>query len=183
MGVLDDLAAAASLVVELPAGSGLEWRLRKVSSREVHAVRAAQLAMLPTRAADLRRMASALGGLRDRLAEGGEGLDAEALLGELDDETAEAMASMLSAQQRAGAQSLDRQAALVAAAVTGVRRAGEDWSACRIVLEGETDAAASVLCIHDLPPGVEEGLAAYALSLATDGGAALERLAGFRGGA
>ena len=180
MSVLHDIAAAATTVVEAPAGSGLEWRLRKVSSRHVHEARAATLAMLPTRASDLRRMASALSGLRERVADGGEELGLDELLATLDDGGAEVMAQALAAQQAGAGKAAERQQAMVAAAVVAVRHEGGEWSNCKVILDGSTDADAGVLSIHDLPPGAEEVLAGAALMVATDGGAALERLAGFR---
>ena len=72
---------------------------------------------------------------------------------------------------------------LVCAGLVAASEDGQEWEALRTVLKPEAaDHAAGVLYVGDLPPGAVAVLAAEILKLATDQGAAIERIASFRKG-
>jgi hypothetical protein len=73
------------------------------------------------------------------------------------------------------------EALVCAGLVAASEDKGETWETLTVVLTpAEADKDQGRLCIDDLPPGVVAVLGGAILKLATDGGAASEKLAAFR---
>ena len=141
---------AATACMEVDA-SGILWRVKRIRSSDMAA---AAVAFAP--------LVVAPGG--DQPAKG-KGKQAPRRL--TPNETREAARQM--------------EALVCAGLVAASEDKGETWETLTVVLTpAEADKEQGRLCIDDLPPGVVAILGGAILKLATDGGAAIEKLAAFR---
>tara|TARA_R100001443_G_scaffold114584_1_gene130806 strand:- start:762 stop:1289 length:528 start_codon:yes stop_codon:yes gene_type:complete len=143
-------AVAAASVKEVDAG-GLHWRIKTVSSADLARVGFAWLAMATP---------------------DGNGEDAD------DDGDMAKMLSRMKSEQMVELAKL--KDAMIAAGLIAIGH-GDEWDDVKITLrQSEEDADNGVLWVGSLPADVDNFLFTEIMSLSTDGGAAADRLAGFR---
>ena len=155
MNLVEKLAA---INTEDVIAAGVHWRVRRIKSADLADLSAALLVLPP---GDPLRAAKAKG--RARAAP----------------DAAPVMRTPAQMKQYA-----EIAHAYVCAGLVAASEDGEEWKAIRCCrTEAEADHAASVLWVEDLPTTVVPMLGAAIMKLSTDGGAAAERLASFRGDA
>lgn len=166
------LDAIAALVEEVVEAAGFEWRVRRVNSDLVRRCRRVQLLAVGVPSDEDMLAAATVESLPDEQRQAARlRLALDRVTRRLTDETI-----------RAGREA---DADLLAAGVMAVRIPGGEWEPVRVVGYDEpTDRGASPARISagDLPADADQVLAKAAWTLSTDGGAAVERLARFRGG-
>lgn len=156
MGLIARMAAEA--LHEVEAG-GYEWQIRRVSQRDLAAVKHVSLMVLS----------------REALA---------APIPRTPEEAAEqAVATARKLAPADVAKLREADVAILRAAVVAAREPGGEWEPIRLVgPDDATDAEAGTLSVRDLPAGVEGFLASEAAAWAAGGAEGVEALRTFRRG-
>ena len=167
MGLIDTLKDLATDEVE---AGGLTFRIRKVTTAELREVQHATLAMLPTD--EILRMAKA---------KGQAGEDADPTPEDQANREREYAEMMRRAKPEDVRRTTQVQSGVVCAGTVAVRHPGTgEWEGVKLSIRKDSDDAAGILNVRDLPSGAEDALFAGIMSLSTGGGRASEWLASFR---